>query len=131
MRTNRIAASTVAQAKQDKSRFRLELKRHNHRVVITDCVDRGRYVSYVVSYYLDGCRKQVRRASLEEAKQEAGLVLTKLAQGEPDVLSLSSTDRLIYLRAREALAKIDVPLDVAISEYVHAQGILKGMGHRP
>ena len=122
------SAYTFAQAKQTKSRFRLEIKRHNHRVVITDCIDRGRYVSYVVSYYLGGCRKQVRRASLDEAKLEANLVLTKLAQGEPDVLALTSTDRLIYLRACEALATINVPLDVAISEYVHARNILKGVG---
>ena len=126
MRTKHIA-SPEAQATKQKSRFRLELKRHNHRVVITDCVDRGRYISYVVSYYLDGCRKQVRRASLDEAKLEANLVLAKLAQGEPDVLALTSTDRLIHLRACEALAEINVPLDVAISEYVHAQSILKGM----
>ena len=127
MRTNH-SAYTLAKAKQTKSRFRQELKRHNHRVVITDCVDRGRYVSYVVSYYLGGRRKQVRRANLDEARLEANLVLTKLAQGEPDVLALTSTDRLIYLRACEALATINVPLDVAISEYVHARNILKGVG---
>jgi hypothetical protein len=35
-------------AEKPKSRFRLELTRHNHRVVITDSIDKGRYVSYVV-----------------------------------------------------------------------------------
>ena len=44
-----------------KSRFRLELTRHNQRVVITDSIDRGRYRSFVISYYIEGNRKQVRR----------------------------------------------------------------------
>jgi hypothetical protein len=35
-------------AEKPKSRFRLELTRHKHRVVITDSIDKGRYVSYVV-----------------------------------------------------------------------------------
>jgi hypothetical protein len=37
-----------------KSRFRLEITRHNHRVVITDSIDKGRYRSYVISYYIEG-----------------------------------------------------------------------------
>jgi len=111
-----------------KSRFRLELTRHNQRVVITDSIDKGRYVSYVISYYIGGNRKQVRRATLSDAKREANLVLTKLAQGEPDVLALTSTDRLIYLRACEALSKSKVPLDVAVGEYAYAQKLLNGVG---
>ncbi len=115
------------QAEKPKSRFRVELTRHNHRVVITDSIDKGRYVSYVVSYYVEGRRKQVRRASLAEAKREAGFILTKIAQGEPDVLALTSTDRLIYLRACETLSKTNVPLDVAVSQFVHAETLLHGI----
>jgi hypothetical protein len=115
-------------AEKPKSRFRVELTRHNHRVVITDSIDKGRNVSYVVSYYVEGRRKQVRRASLAEAKREAGFILTKIAQGEPDVLALTSTDRLIYLRACETLSKTNVPLDVAVSQYVDAETLLKGIG---
>jgi hypothetical protein len=37
-------------AEKPKSRFRLELTRHNHRVVIPDSIDKGRYVSYVISF---------------------------------------------------------------------------------
>jgi len=113
---------------EPKSRFRLELTRHNHRVVITDAIDKGRYVSYVISYFVEGTRKQVRRAKLADAKREASLILTKLAQGEPDVLALTSTDRLIYLRACETLSKTKVPLDVAVSEYVFALVLLNGVG---
>ena len=75
-------------AEKPKSRFRLELTRHNQRVVITDSIEKGNYVSYVISYYVEGHRKQVRRASLTDAKREAGFILTKMAQGEPDVLAL-------------------------------------------
>ena len=111
-----------------KSRFRLEVARHNHRVVITDAIDKGHYVSYVISYYIEGNRRQVRRASLADAKREAGFILTKLAQGEPDVLALTSTDRLVYLRACEMLSNRNVPLDVAVSEYIHAETLLNGIG---
>jgi hypothetical protein len=111
-----------------KSRFRLEITRHNHQVVITDSVDKGRYRSYVISYYIEGTRKQLRRATLTDAKREANLILTNLANGEPDVLALTSTDRLIYLRACETLAKTKVPLDVAVNEYVYALGLLNGIG---
>ena len=73
--TTNHATAPEAQPKKNRSRFRLELKRHNHRVIITDGIDRGRYVSYVVSYYLGSCRKQVRRASLEEASGQRVLTV--------------------------------------------------------
>ncbi len=116
------------QAVKAESRYRLELTRQNHRVVITDCKDKGRYTNYVISFYVDGKRKQVRRANLAAAKREANLILTKLAQGKPDVLALTSTDRLVYLRSCEMLSKTSVPLDVAISEYVYARNLLNGAG---
>ena len=81
-----------------------------------------------IPYFLDGIRKQVRRATLADAKQEAGLILTKLAQGEADVLALTITDRLIYLHACETLVQVKVPLDVAVSEYVYALGLVHGVG---
>ncbi len=115
-------------AEKPESRFRLELTRHNNRVVITDSIDKGHYVSYVISYYLEGRRKQVRRASLADARWEAAFILTKLAKGEHDVLALTSTDRLVYLRACETLSKCKVPLDLAVSEYVQAETALNGTG---
>jgi hypothetical protein len=55
-----------------KSRFRLGITPHIHRVVITDSIDKGRYRSYVISYYcIEGSRKQLRRATLADAKCEA------------------------------------------------------------
>lgn len=109
-------------------KFRLELNRQNHRVVITTSVDKRGYTSYVFAYYLGGKRQQVRRASLADIKLEANLALTKLAQNEPDVLSLTSTDRLIYLRACGLLANSVIPLDVAVGDYVSAVNRLNGLG---
>ena len=40
-----------------KSRFRLEIKRHNHCVVITDTIDEGYYRNYVIAFYINGERK--------------------------------------------------------------------------
>ena len=70
----------------------------------------------------------MRRATLADAKQEAGLILTKPAQGEADVLALTFTDRLIYLHACETLVKVKVPLDVAVSDYVYSLGLVHGVG---
>ena len=113
---------------KSRSRFRLEVKRHNHCVVITDTIDKGCYRNYVIAFYINGEHRQVRRASLTEAKREADFILDKLARDEQDVLALTSTDRLIYLRACETLSKSNVSLDVAVSQYVHAESILNGLG---
>jgi len=91
-----IQVPSEKRPEKHKSRFRLELSFHNNRVIMTDARDKGRYVNYVISYYLEGKRKQVRRATLAAAKREANLILTKLAQNEPDVRSLTGTDRLLY-----------------------------------
>ena len=123
-----IQVPSEKRPEKPKSRFRLELALHNNRVIITDARDKGRYVNYVISCYLEGKRKQVRRATLAAAKREANRILTKLAQNEPDVFSLTSTDRLIYLRACGLLADSGVPLDVAVGEYVRAVTRLKGLG---
>jgi integrase len=126
MKNEQLLAS--GQQSKRKSRFRLELTHQNHRVIITDAKDKGCYKNFVISSYVDGRRKQVRRANLADAKREANFILTKLVQREQDVLTLTSGDRLAYLRACEILSKANVPLDVAVSEYVHAQTLLNGTG---
>jgi hypothetical protein len=57
---------------------------------------------------------------LEEAKREAALHATKLANGENEVLRLTSTDRSIYVQALEQLRPLNVPLNVAVLEYKSA-----------
>jgi hypothetical protein len=56
---------------------------------------------------------------LKEARREAELVAAKLASGENEVLRLTSTDRVGYLQARAELLPLNLPLNVAVSEYVN------------
>jgi integrase len=71
-------------------------------------------------YYDGSQRKKVRFADMAEAKREGELVATKLANGENDVLRLTSTDRAVYVQAVALLRALDVPLNVAVLEYVSA-----------
>jgi len=55
-----------------------------------------------------------------EARREGELVAAKLANGENDVLRLTSTDRAVYMQAAAHLRPLEVPLNVAALEYVSA-----------
>ena len=63
-----------------------------------------------------------------EAREEADRVLDLLNNGESDVLTLTSTERLAYLRAQQVLEKLNVPVDVAASQFAHAITQLNGRG---
>jgi integrase len=105
------------------SRKPVEIKRGNVTVKIytgTNRVDHKAYPQFTLVYYDGSQRKKVRFADLGEAKREGELVATKLANGENDVLRLTSTDRAIYVQAVAQLRPLDVPLNVAVLEYVSA-----------
>jgi integrase len=78
------------------------------------------YPQFTLVYYDGSQRKKARFADLGEAKREGELVATKLANGENDVLRLTSTDRAVYVQAVAHLRPLDVPLSVAVLEYVSA-----------
>lgn len=84
------------------------------------------YTSYVADYVLLGRRKQVVRADFTEAKQIALDACRLIAGGQQMSLTLVNGERLVYLRATEALAPAGFPLDVAASEYAAAMQILAG-----
>ncbi|HEV2320712.1 MAG TPA: hypothetical protein VGV18_13230, partial [Verrucomicrobiae bacterium] len=84
------------------------------------------YIVYIVDYILLGKRKQVGRSSFEEAKQHALEACRSIALGRQDSLNLTSQDRLVYVRATEALSPAGFQLDVAASEYAAAMQILRG-----
>src|SRR4030095_15680412 len=65
------------------------------------------------------CRRSF--SSLADARFEAGRVATVIANGEADILKLTSADRATYLRACGARRPIGIPLHVAIEEYVEAR----------
>ncbi len=82
------------------------------------------YQQFTLAYH-DGVKRVKKRFSdLEEAKQEAELAATKLANGEGQVLRLTSLDRANYLQAVEALRSFGRQLNLAVAEYVEAIKLL-------
>jgi integrase len=84
------------------------------------------YVIYLVDYILLGKRKQVGRTSFEDAKQHALEACRSISCGRQDSFTLANQDRLVYLRATEALSPSGFPLDMAATEYAAAMQILNG-----
>ncbi|MFL6598997.1 MAG: hypothetical protein ACJ8KF_13710, partial [Chthoniobacterales bacterium] len=83
------------------------------------------YERFTVTYYRTDGVKQIRcrrsYSSLQDARFEAGRAATAIANGEADILKLTSADRATYLRAMDALRPLGIPLHVAIEEYVEAR----------
>ena len=76
----------------------VEIKRGNVTVKIYSGANRVAdkvYPQFTLVYYDCGQRKKLRFADMAEAKREAELVATKLANGENEVLRLTSTDRAV------------------------------------
>jgi integrase len=84
------------------------------------------YDGYLVVYSLLGRRKRVWRSDLGEAKAAAREACVKISNGEQVVLELRQSDRLTYLRAVEAVAGVEVPIDIACREYAEARALLGG-----
>src|SRR5437016_1525720 len=86
---------------------------------------RRSYERFTVTYYRTDGLKQIRCrrsfSSLQDARFEAGRAATAIANGEADILKLTSADRATYLRAMDALRPLGIPLHVAIEEYVEAR----------
>jgi integrase len=84
-----------------------------------------RYQRFTVAHYRPDGEKQVRFrkyfSSLSDARFEARRVATAIANGEADILKLTSRDRAAYLYATAALRPLGMPLHVAIGEYVEAR----------
>lgn len=78
------------------------------------------YPQHTLVYYSGSQRVKRNFASLEEAKREAEIVAVKLANGENEILKLTSTDRAIYIEAVELLRPLNVGLNTAVKEYVRA-----------
>ena len=82
------------------------------------------YHQFTLAYY-DGAKRVKKRFSdLEEAKQEAELAATKLANGEGQVLRLTSLDRANYLQALDTLRPLGRQLNLAVAEYAEVMKLL-------
>jgi integrase len=80
----------------------------------------------MVRYFHGTKEVRITRANFEEAHKDAKAAALSLANGELDVLTLRSDDRLSYVRAIEALKPTGVQLEHAVSEYVAAHALLGG-----
>ena len=91
-------------------------------VPVYQCTDRGR-CRFILSYHRDGRRMRQSFMKLEDAKKEALLVAQRIQTGMQTMTDLRPQDREAYLTATRLLAGIDVPLVVAVDDYVRARTI--------
>src|SRR5580765_8404000 len=105
----------------------LSIKRGN--VTVKFYADKNRvngtnYQQFTLVYYDGAKRIKKRFADLEEAKREAELAALKLANGEGQVLRLTSLDRAHYLQALDTLRPFGCQLNLAVAEYTDALKLL-------
>ena len=101
----------------------LEVKRGNVIVKVYQGINRVNgieYPQFTLTYYEGAERKKRRFADLTEARREAEFTADRLSKGEGQVLNLTSVDRQIYVQALDSLRPLNVPLNIAVQEYVSA-----------
>jgi integrase len=76
---------------------------------------------FTVEWYEGPARKRLTRVDLAEARAEAKNIADTLNAGRGAALELSGADRDAYVAAVRQLKPLDVPLNVAIAEYVKAR----------
>ena len=86
------------------------------------------YVSFTLAYSLLGKLKRQAFADLGEAEEAGAEAIRRIAGGQQAILELSNRDREQYQRAKDALAPLNVDLDVAALEYADARKLLNGSG---
>ena len=84
------------------------------------------YTRFVADFIELGKRKQVGRASFEDAKQEAVAACRRISTGDHSALELRNGERFAYTRAVEILSSPRVQIDTACHEYAEALEILGG-----
>ena len=104
--------------------FPITVKRGHAVVKIYRTPSRG-CEAFTVSYYLGDQRQRKTFADLGLATTEAETVANKLSTGEVNVLTLTSDNRLSYIRAIEALKPTGVPLEMAAMQFAGAQTLLE------
>ncbi len=80
--------------------------------------------AYTLSYYQDGVRKRPTFTELRAARDEANVIVNRLGNSDADVLTLTSADRSAYLRARQLLDPLGIPVENAAAEFVQAKQVL-------
>ena len=101
------------------------IKRGHTKVKIYRTPTKG-FDAYTVVHYVGDKRQRRMFADLALAVTDAETVANKLSAGELDVLTLTSTDRLAYVRAVEALKPTGVPLEMAALQFAEAVKVMEG-----
>ncbi len=83
--------------------------------------------SFTLAYWQDGVRKRPTFPTFDKAKAEADLVVNRLGSAQGDVLTLESADRSAYLRAKELLAEVSTPIEVAAAQFAAAKKALRNV----
>ena len=108
-----------------KTKFPITVKAGSSAVKIyRDRKPSGDYFRLV--YYLGGRRQRLHFHSLDDARTEAAAKVAQLARGDVEAMQLTSTDRLTYGHALDAIKATGVALDVAAFEYAQAAKTLAG-----
>ncbi len=108
-----------------KDEFPMVLTEGSASVKIYRGTNRGRVI-FTLVYSLAGERKRQNFASLDDANVEARVVLTKLANGAAQVLTLTTGDRDAYVAARMLADKAGVSLHTMAEQYLNAHRRLNG-----
>ena len=83
------------------------------------------YDSYVVAYYQGGRRLRSRFNSLQQARDKADAVRTAFLNEDSTALQLTGQDSMIYVRAKNLIARLGVSLDQVAQEYKDAREALE------
>ena len=103
------------------SEFPVTIKEGSCAVKIYRSANKG-YTEFKVVQSATGTKRRRFKAfaEYEDARKEADRVVQSLSSGNVEVLKLTNEDRLIYLRACAVLQKVQVPLDLAATEFAKA-----------
>src|SRR5262249_25220053 len=85
-----------------------------------------RYKEFTIAYYLGNERRRETFSDLSLAKARAHEIAVSILQGRSSVLELTNSDKDFYLHALKLLKPVDVPLHIAVEEYVAARSRLDG-----
>ena len=110
-----------------KVNFPCSVKRGSVEVKIYRAL-RGSSETFTVSHYQDGTRKRAKFAEFGKAKTHAENTAVKLASTDNSTLQLTGADLQAYRRARQILDRINVPIEVAATNFAYAQEKLGGPG---
>ncbi len=108
-----------------KPKFPITVRRGNTVVKIYPTPSRG-CDGFTVTYYIGDERQRKTFSDLGLAMTEAETAANKLSTGEVNVLTLTSENRLAYVRAIEALKPTGVPLELAAMQFAQAHTLLEG-----